>query len=164
MKRKTLMTMAVAGTFGLSAAAFAGSGHEVITPFSASDAGENILSHQKGFSDSYLASSAASNDMSSSALGSTSSETSASLGGSYDSFALADDGTYSDFYVVTWEPVMLESWDLYVLNTGDMNELGAADEFAIGVPTHELAVIDSDDSGMTLAFVPVAEIDVSQGD
>ena len=163
MKRKTLMTMAVAGTFGLSAAAFAGSGHEVITPFSVSESGQNIVSHEKGFSESYHQSSlgstsseaggwvSGSNDSSM-----LSSESTASLGSS-DSYALADEGIYSDFYIVSFEPVALESWDVYVINTGDMNELAAADEFEIGVPTHELALISNGDS-MELVLVPTAEV------
>src|SRR5688572_26962383 len=129
MKTKTLMTMAVAGTFGLSAAAFAGSNHEVVTPFSISEAGENIFAYQKGFSgsDDQSLMASASDEASGSVNGNAliSSESSGSMD---ESLALADEGIYSDFYVVSWTPVVVESWDLYVINTGDRDELAAADE------------------------------------
>ena len=154
MKTKTLMTMAVAGAFGLSTAAFAGYG--VITPSQMSEAGENIVQNQKGFHNSYEQS----------AVGSTSDATSAWLSSASDdaslsmdeSIALADEGIYSDFYVVSFTPVVLESWDLYVIDVGEPGELAAADEFSMS-PTHELALISSDD-GMSyeLALVPTDDL------
>ena len=170
MKTKTLMTMAVASTIGLSAAAFAGSGHEVITPFSVSEAGENIFTYKKGFSgqQQQLALGSTSHEASgwvsssSSDSSSISSESTASLGMA-ESLALSDDGSYSDFYVVSFMPVIVESWDLYVIETGDMNELAAADASEIGMPTHELALISSDDgSTMELALVPMDELSSSE--
>lgn len=153
MKTKTLMTMAVAGAFGLSTAAFAG--HEVITPSQMSEAGENIVQNQKGFHNSYEQS----------AVGSTSDATSAWLSsassdslGMDQSIALADEGIYSDFYVVSYTPVVLETWDLYVIDVGEPGELAAADEFSMP-PTHELALISSD-GGMSyeLALVPTDDL------
>src|SRR5688500_15922476 len=45
MKSKTLITMAVASTFGWSGGVFAGP-HEVMTPFSPNDSGVNVISQQ----------------------------------------------------------------------------------------------------------------------
>src|SRR5688500_7837257 len=152
MKTKTLMTMAVAGAFGLSTAAFAG--HGVITPSQMSEAGENIVQNEKGFHNSYEQS----------AVGSTSDATSAWLSSASDdslsmdeSLALADEGIYSDFYVVSYTPVMLETWDLYVIDV-DSSELASADEFS-SAPTHDLALISSD-GGMSyeLALVPTDDL------
>jgi hypothetical protein len=127
MKTKTLMTIAVASAFGLSAAAYAESGHEVITPSQVSEVGSNIPEDKIGFGGEL-------------ALGATSDESMASLSGSYDaigstamsssetgdSIALANEGVYSDFYVVSFEPVLVEQWDLYVLDTSGGNELASA--------------------------------------
>ena len=171
MKPKSLMAMAIAGTFGLSAAAYAGSSHEVITPFSVSDAGENVVVHKEGFSKSHY-----------SAMGSTSYEPSGSLSGSYsdsgalassdstasigadDSHTRADAGVYSDFYVVSFAPAMVETWDVYLIEVGEPGEMAAAGEWDFAVPTHELALISSDDgANWELALVPFEELSATEG-
>ena len=128
--KKTLITIAVARTMGWSAAAFAGTGHEVMTPYSPNEAGETSYSLEKSFGSSVS---------SKHATGSTSVHTSAMLSGSSsgidehpslsteDSVALADEGIYSDFYVVTFEPMTMESWDYYVLDTERSDSLAASD-------------------------------------
>src|SRR5687768_8573484 len=94
-KTKTLMTMAVASTFGLSAAAFAGPNHEVITPFSVSESGQNIpVPNQTGFHSSYEQSAVGSTSDATSAWLSSASSDSLSMD---DSIAMADEGIYSDF-------------------------------------------------------------------
>lgn len=166
MKSKTVVTIAVASTFGWSAAAFAGSGHEVVTPLSVNETGETFVSNHKGFSSPERIS----------AIGVSSQESgSGTLSGSYsdssgfsansesaslaseDSIALADEGIYSDFYVVSWTPVTIESWDYYVIDTGDMGELALSDEASFLMPTHELALIPSESDEMIyeLALVPL---------
>lgn len=154
MKTKTLMTMAVAGAFGLSAAAFAGPNHEVITPFSVSESGQNIVVQKKGFHDSYEQSAVGATSDAASAWLRSASSGSLSMD---ESIALANEGIYSDFYVVSYTPVMVESWDLYVLDTSGSMEFAAADESTL--PTHELALISSDD-GMSyeLALVPTDDL------
>lgn len=144
MKAKTLMTMAVAGTLGLSTAAFAG-----FTPFSVNESGDVI----QALKDHEM--SVTSTDTSRSV------STSAALG-LKEPLALADDGVYSDYYVVSWAPVMVESWDLYVI---DADELAAA-EMEFGVPTHELALLSTEDSStLELALVPIEEMsDPAAGD
>ena len=53
MKAKTLSAIAVAAAFGLSASAFAGPGHEVVTPFSPNESGENAIAFQQHASASH---------------------------------------------------------------------------------------------------------------
>ena len=156
MKTKTLMTIAVASAFGLSAAAYAESGHEVMTPFASSEVGENIPEDKRGFSDQL-------------AVGATADESMASVSGSYDaiasnsmsspetgdSLARADEGIYSDFYVVTWEPVVIEQWDLYVLDTGEGDQLASAESSDIALPTHELALVSDEEGNLDLAFAEI---------
>jgi hypothetical protein len=163
MKTKTLITMAVASTFGWSAAAFAVASHEVITPFSPNESGEQIFVYQEGFgSTDHMAS-----------IGSISDEAGGTLSGSVsdegsgeslalddegvstdeslafgdegltsdeslaladegltdeslaladegltmdESLALADEGIYSDYYLVSWTPMAVDTWDFYVID------------------------------------------------
>ncbi len=155
MKSKTLITMAVASTFGWSAA-FADSSHEVITPFSPNESGEQIFTYQEGFgSNSHLAS-----------VGSISDEAGGSLSGSVsdaddnlalgdesgneslafaddsfdmdESLALADEGIYSDYYLVSWTPVTAEAWDIYLIDTGTSDALAAGDGMYLVSPAFEV--------------------------
>src|SRR5687768_2091452 len=99
MKTKTLIGIAVASTFGWAASTYAGSSHEVITPLSVSEAGEVLPSTASGgFGSSEL--------MAATASTSTLDET----------LTLANEGVYSDFYVVS-APAIVESWDYYVIDT-----------------------------------------------
>src|SRR5688572_23155893 len=122
MKTKTLMSLAVASTLGFSATAFAGNTHEVMTPLSVNESGEVILRTDPGFS-------GARHDMH--AIGGTSASAGGSVSGSFgssqelsssssissdaslsldDQIALGDQGIYSDYYVVSWTPVAVETW------------------------------------------------------
>jgi len=158
MKTKTLMTIAVASTFGLAAAAFAGSSHEVITPLSVNESGPVIVSNDKGFS----------GNQHMSAIGSSASEAGGTLSGSYsdssgfmgndsssasletdESLALADEGIYSDFYVVSWSPVAIESWDYYVISDGSLS----GEDLYVFAPTHELALVPSATDEMVYELV-----------
>ena len=141
MKAKTLMTMAVAGTFGLSAAAFAENAHAGFTPFSANESGDAITAlkdHQQ-----LSARGSTSHDVTASAASESYSESSSATAslGMGESLALADDGVYSDYYIVSWTPVMVESWDVYLIDMGSADELAAAD--SISMPRHELATVSS---------------------
>ena len=138
MKSKTLISLAVASAFGWSAAAFAGPGHEVVTPYSPNESGENIFVHQEGFgSTDHMASIGMTSDPAGGTVsGSVSSgiDHSASFSsdqalsgmdeslalsdegfGTGDSLALADDGSYSEYYLVSWTPVIVETWDVYLI-------------------------------------------------
>jgi len=161
--KKTLISMTVASTLGWSAAVFAGSGHEVMTPYSPNEAGETSYSLEKIFGSS--ASKQARDSMHSSVTLSGSSndtigvsasvEEQASLS-SAERFALADEGIYRDFSVVAFEPMTMESWDYYVLTTESSDALAANDPYWL-LPTHELALIPSasDEMIYDLVLVPV---------
>ena len=151
MKSKTLIAVAVASTFGFSAGAFAGSKHEVMTPLSVNETGEVIVSQSKGFSSHYV---------STPSIGSTSVEASGSTGFSSsesaslsmdESLALGDQGVYSDFYVVSFTPATIETWDLYVI---DGDQLSMSDE---SLPSHELALVPSSSDEMVydLVLMPI---------
>lgn len=166
MKSKTLITMAVASTFGWSAAAFAGSGHEVMTPLSVNESGEVLISQEQGFGSkkSIEMASASSVDT---AIGGLSESYSRSSGffdsgetaslTPDESLALGADGVYSDFYVVSWTPIVSESWDYYVIDTSGVDQLAAIEESYLLLPTHELALIPSQTDEMVyeLALVPI---------
>src|SRR5688572_23173248 len=116
--KKTLITMAVVSTLGWSAAAFAGSGHEVMTPYSPNEAGETSYSLEKIFGGSSRSDARGSTSMHMSGALSGSNIDSTGVSASIDeqaplstgeSLALADEGIYSDFHVVAFEPVTLES-------------------------------------------------------
>jgi hypothetical protein len=162
MKSKALISIAVASTFGWSAASYAGSSHEVVTPFSPNESGEVIFSYKEGFG-------------SSQAMGSTSDHGSGVVSGSYsdstslstmpgesasldmrsDSLAAADEGIYTDYYLVSWKPA--ETWDYYVIDDGASAQLVDISDYDIWVPTHELALVPSAADEMTyeLVLVPI---------
>src|SRR5690348_4044054 len=110
MKTKTLIRMAVASTFGLSAAAFAGSSYEVMTPSSPNESYPSaVLDH--GFHDRSMNTAMAPSQSIEQATGhdlalSDTSDWSAS----YDQMAEADAG---DAYLVAFAP--MDSWDYYVI-------------------------------------------------
>ena len=177
MKSKSLITMAVASTFGWSAAAFAGAGHEVVTPFSPNESGEVLLQlqQQQGFRSTH-----------GSGTGAVSEQASSTIGGSYDSMsssrsfsgtgdetaslgmdeslAAADGGIYSDYYVIGWTPSTVQTWDYYVIDNGGTPELIAISEFDVLMPTHELALVPSasDEMVYELALVPVTFGELSE--
>jgi hypothetical protein len=174
MKSKSVITVAVASTIGWSAAAFAGPGHEVVTPFSPNESGEVLAQlQQQGFGSTH----------SSPSIGALSDSGSGTISGSYDSMsssssfsgtgdetaslsmgdslAGADQGIYSDYYVIGWTPSTV---DYYVIDDGGTPELVAISEFDVWMPTHELALVPSasDDMVYELTLVPVTFGDVSE--
>ena len=168
MKSKTLMTMAIAGAFGLSAASFAGSGHEVRTPYSPNEAGETF-SHAKIFG----------SDSRSHSVGSTSVQAGGSVSGSSsssvvsgdeqaslsmdDGIALGDQGIYSDFYVVTYQPATMGEWDYFALDDEGANLIALSEDTYWLMPTHELALIPSatDEMVYDLVLVPTTFDDMT---
>ena len=155
MKTRTLISLALASTFGWSAGAFAGSSHEVMTPLSVNESGPVTISHEKGFSGQQP-------DMA--PLGVTSSSASASIGGSFgesaaltpdESLALGDEGIYSDYYVVSWAPVSVQEY--YII---DSDQLSWNDDAFSLSPTHELALVPSSSDEMVydLVLVPVDDV------
>ena len=176
MKTKALIAIAVSSTFGWSAAAFAGAGHEVVTPFSPNESGE-VLSQlqQQGFGSTQPSAIGALSDYGSGTLsgsqGSMSSSRSFSGVGDEsaslsidDSFAAADQGIYSDYYVIGWAPTTVETWDYYVIDDGGTPELVAIGEIDALMPTHELALVPSasDEMIYELALVPVTFGEMSE--
>ena len=175
MKSKTLIAVAVASTFGWSAASFAGPSHQAAMPFSPNESGENIFHYQHGFGSN--TSSGAIGGMSDEATGtlsgsysssasnlSTSDDQSASIG-TDESLAAADDGLYNDYYVVSWAPVTGDSWDYYVLDDGGTPQLVALSDVDISMPTQDQLVLipstTSDETVYELALIPMTFDDFS---
>jgi hypothetical protein len=185
MKSKTLIGLAVASTFGWSAAAFAGAGHEVLTPYSPNESGDPMLTHEKlfgtaqpgsiGATSSHHASTTVSGSYSSS-RSSSSSEQMASYPSSSneavalgmdESLAAADEGVYSDYYLVTWTPIAAESWDYYVIDFSGSDQLVLIEEFDVWMPTRELALIEESDQLATSdsdAGMPTHELALIESD
>jgi len=155
MKTKTLIGMAVASTFGWSAATFAGTGHEVVTPFSPNESGEVLAqlqssagSHDRIALGSTFESAGGTIEGSVTSDGSTfldhsdHSDYSASLsesGGMDESLALGDEGIYSDYYLVSMVP--MDSWDYYVLDTG---EVSATEDIYFLTPSYDLVWVSGE--------------------
>ena len=186
MKSKTLLAMAVASTFGWSAA-FAGTGHEVLTPFSPNESGDPYLTHEQLFGSSHASSiGATSNEGAGMVTGSYSSSRSSSTIdhtaafpsssnessglGMNESLAAADEGIYSDYYLVTWTPIAADSWHYYLIDDGGSEQLVLIEGFDVWMPTRELALVDdvgSEQLAMTefdvwmptheLALIPTSE-------
>lgn len=160
MTRRTLLSIAVASTLGWSAGAFAGSGHEVITPSASSEIEPSRVQQQDESFGSR---------QDRAALGSISDEAGGSIGGSFgdqsasastdQSFALGDQGLYSDYYLVSWTPVASDNWSYYTIDTDSLASSGG--EGTVMTRDYELALLPSgsDDSVYELAFVPVMSID-----
>jgi hypothetical protein len=178
MKSKTLITMAVASTFGWSAASFAGAGHEVVTPFSPNESGEVIFSYKQGFGSSDQL--GATGSVSDSGAGTVSGSHSGLSGGTNgytdagdatgsfsDSLAAADQGVYSDYHIVGFTPMSVQTWDYYLIDNGGTPELVAiGGDFDVWMPTHELALVPSasDEMIYELALVPTTFGEMSMTD
>ena len=166
MKTKTLIGIAVASTFGWSAASYAGNTHSVVTPFSPNESGEVIFSYEKGFSDSTAPIGALSDYGSGAVSGSSDSLSySSSITGSGadtaalgmdESLAASDEGLYSDYYLVTWTPVAVETWDYYVIDDCGSQQLVVLSDSDVWLPaTHELALVPSASDEMIYELVVV---------
>jgi hypothetical protein len=139
-----------------------------MTPLSVNESGEVILRNDPGFS-------GAQHDMH--AIGGTSASANGSVGGSFgssqelsssssissdaslslnDQISLGDQGVYSDYYIVSWAPVAVETWDYYIIP----DQLSFNDEGFSSAPTHELALVPSSSDEMVydLVLVPVDDV------
>jgi len=163
MKSKTLMAMAIASTFGWSAASFAGSSHQAVMPASPNESGENAFTYQQSFGVSTpsnvmgvmsdLGSGTAGGSLSPSATGfSMSGDESASIG-TDDSLAAADGGTYADYYLVSWAPARADSWDYYVIDGSSTPQVIAITD----IDADQLALVPStsDEVVYELALIPM---------
>jgi hypothetical protein len=147
MKSKTLIAAAVASTFGLATAAFAGAGHEVMTPSSPNESLPSaVLSQHHGFHSDSLSSAMAPSESLIEATGhdlalSDTSDWSAS----YDQMAEADIG---DVYLIGFAP--MDSWDYYVLDDqgGDTLALIDGDTYYL-VPFETVALVTDDGYSMS---------------
>jgi hypothetical protein len=166
MKSKTLIGIAVASTFGWSAASYAGAGHEVVTPFSPNESGEVIFSYKQGFDSaqpigalsdhgSGVVMGSSSETLSDGTTVSQSSDESASLRMGSDSLAAADEGIYSEYYLVSLTPAAVETWDYYVIDDGGSSQLVAISDYDVWLPTHELALVPSESDEMIYELVLV---------
>jgi hypothetical protein len=166
MKTRTLSAMAVAAALGLSASAFAGSGHEVATPMSPNESGSSLAVLQHDSS---------SHSMSSSQVSSSGDAYTGNIGGlelsdatdwsaSYDQMAEASDSSSPDAYLVSWTPVSIDGLDYYLIDTQPIS-FSADDELAflsgdesLGLTTtDEVAFTQEDAVAITLAEAPVED-------
>jgi hypothetical protein len=146
MKSRALITMAVASTFGWSASTFAGSSHEVMTPFSVSESGQNIVSQQHRFGAGSTSTAVSSDSIGQDTGHELNLSDSSDWSASFDQMAEADVG---DLYLVSWTPATMDTWDYYVLDTGSSDELALSEESYIFVPADYIALIADDGYGMT---------------
>lgn len=154
MKSKTLLALAVASTFGWSAVAFGGNGHEVVTPFSPNESGEVTFVKKEGFSSSSATSNMGSTNSSASGevAFSTGFDTSTSasewsVSGKDDSLSLADDGVYTEYWLVSFAPEATGSWDPYVVIQPRWHELVSIEPVYYLMPSYDIVLIQdtSDD-------------------
>jgi len=150
MKSKTLIGLAVASTFAWSAAAFAGSSHEVMTPLSANETGPVLVSHQQSFGHeptSGFATSSAEHTILGSPLSDNTDWT-----GSVDQVAMSDQGMSSEY--VAWIPVTIETWDVYVMDGDPVALMGEALDYSyLVLPSDEdQLAMSSDESSDVLAM------------
>ena len=153
IKSKTLITMAVASTFGLSAAAFAGNGHEVVTPFSPNEFGnvsitQELLQKSEHMTSIGSTSSHAGGTVTGSSESFGSLEPSASGESSMDWMALGDQGIYSDYYLVSLTPELGDQWEYYLIDV-DPEQLSFSEETYFLMPTYDVVLIE--DMGQDVA-------------
>ena len=141
MKSKTLITMAVASTIGWSASVFAGPSHEVMTPFSPSESGQNLVAQHQSFHSSSMSTAMAPSESITESTGheltlSDSSDWSAS----FDQMAEAD---VSDVYLIGFAP--MDGWDYYLIDseTGDTLALIGEESYYL-VPLEYISFADDD--------------------
>ena len=170
MKSKNLIAIAVASTFGWSAAALAGSGRGAISESSASEASEMIVWDDSGFDGGHASAIGSSPDFGEGTVSGSYSDSSGFMGS--DEFASTslntdeslalEDGIYSDLYFVSFEPVSMDGWHYYLIDTSGPDELAASEEFWL-MPTHELVLIPSttDEMVYDLVLVPMTFDDMT---
>ena len=147
MKSKTLSAMAVAAAFGLSASAFAGSGHEVVTPSSPNESGSSLAVLQHSTSSSHQMSASMSSSHASSVdtfsgnVGGLELSDATDWSASYDQMAEASDTFSPDAYMVSWAPISIDGIDYYLI---DMEP--------ISLSADELALFSEDESSDVVAF------------
>ena len=142
MKTMTLIAAAVASTFGLATAAFAGSGHEVMTPSSVDESLPSaMLSQHHGFHSKSMSTAMAPSESLIEATGHELTLSDASdWSASYEQMAEADIG---DVYLIGFAP--MDSWDYYVLDMETADTLALIDgETYYLVPLETLAFVSDD--------------------
>ena len=143
MKSKTLITMAVASTFGLSAAAFAGSGHQVLTPSSPNESYPSaVLNEQGQFHGSFSTAMAPSDSISETTGHDLALSDSSDWSASFDQMAEADAG---DIYLIGFAP--MDSWDYYLIEDSSDSLASLDSETYYLVPVDYIVLIE--DGSMT---------------
>ena len=145
MKSKTLITMAVASTFGLSAAVFAGSGHEVVTPSSPNESAPSLVSQHKGFHSTSMTSAMAPSQSITESTGHELTLSDASdWSASFDQMAEAD---VSDVYLIGFAPV--DTWDYYVIDMGSSQDLALLGDETYYLIPFDVVFMSDDGYSMT---------------
>jgi hypothetical protein len=161
MKSRTLITLAVASTFGWSAGAYAGSSHEVQTPFSVSENGPNIVAAHHGFGSGHMSTAAASSDIVAQDTGYLELSDATDWSASFDQMAEADTGGY----LVSGTPAAMDGRDYSVIDIDSSDQLAMGDETGVVMPIDYIALLPSDDLtlsqedqvGIVLAQSPVLD-------
>jgi len=165
MKSRTLSAMAVAAALGLSASAYAGSGHEVVTPTSPNESGSSleVLQHSAPASHAMSAQSS-SVDTFSANVGGLELSDATDWSASYDQMAEASDSSSPDAYMVSWTPISIDGLDYYLIDMEPLSLISDdelaffSDEGALGLSTgDEVAFTQEDAVAMTLAQSPVED-------
>jgi hypothetical protein len=171
MKSKTLSAMAVAAAVGLSASAFAGSTHEVMTPMSPNESGSSLAVLEHSLSSSHHQMSASLSPHSSSVdsfsgnVGGLELSEATDWSASYDQMAEASDYSFSpDAYMVSWTPISIDGLDYYLIDMEPISFISAeelaffTDEGALGLSTgDEVAFTQEDAVATTLAQAPIED-------
>jgi hypothetical protein len=139
MKSKTLLAAAVASTFGLATAAFAGSGHEVMTPSSPNESYPSAsLPQSHGFHSHSITSAMTASESLTEVTGHNLELSDASdWSASYEQMAEAD---VSDVYLIGFAP--MDGWDYYLLDgeTGDTLAVIDTDTYYL-VPLESMVLV-----------------------
>ena len=142
MKSKTLITMAVASTIGLSAAAFAGTGPEAVAPDEFGNVGvtQEYLTTQDSMGIGSTWSDAV-GSVTGSSEGFGSLDPSASFSSDEDWMAAAHEGIYSDFYLVGFSPTLDDNWEYYLIDS-DSERLAFTEPAYFLMPSYEVFLME----------------------
>lgn len=138
MRYKTLVAVAVAGAFGLSASAFAGPN---TGPVSVNENTPWLSQHFFPLSSSELGTHGYSSEAGGMVIIEQLSTVEPAVLTEEDTLALADLGIYSDFYRVSFTPIAVDRWDHYVLSPVSGGEYAAA-EFYVFTPGDVVYMLD----------------------
>jgi len=157
MQSKTLMAIGIASAFGLSASAFAGSNHEVITPMSVNETGPVLVSQHDSLGSPQIPTV----DVHTGNIGNLELSDATDWSASYEQMAEAGSAGDEYSFMVSWSPATLEGWDYYVIDMQPASDqlsfadeeidfFMPADELAFGMSDDELAFSSTSDDELAL--------------